>query len=84
MTIRVEIQYASADLFIIEPRADKEAFARKVTCKLCGVVLFDCERDHAERLEVFLHGLKAHFGIQHGIALGTPPSGHAESISSGH
>ncbi len=73
MTIRMEIEYASNRLFIIEPREDDPGLAKKVTCKLCGELLFDCDRDRSEKLELFFHGLKAHFQIQHQITMAAMP-----------
>lgn len=66
-------QYDSGDLFHIEPRQDESSFARRVTCKLCGQVVFDCERDSRDNIDLVFHGLKAHYQIQHQITLGVSP-----------
>lgn len=63
-------EYESSELFVVEPRQDNSIFAKKVTCKLCGEVLFDCERDVNDKIELVFHGLKAHYQIRHEITLG--------------
>jgi hypothetical protein len=78
MTRRVEKKYGSQDLFVVEPQEDRPAFAKRVTCRLCGTVVFDSIRDAQESFGVFVHGMKAHYAIQHDITMGDAPCGETD------
>lgn len=71
MTIQMA-EFNSDDLFIVVPEADGH-FAKTVTCKLCGQIVFDSAKNASEEFRFVVHGVKAHYQIWHQITLESVP-----------